>query len=61
MVDGLHTFIWNRTKKPLAIALSGSRRGLRSRDYEGDLTNVQYKTIWICHYAFSLYKTPNKK
>jgi hypothetical protein len=28
MVDGLHIPIWNRTKKPLAIALSGVGRGL---------------------------------
>jgi hypothetical protein len=27
MVDGLYMLIWNRTKKPLAIALSGSERG----------------------------------
>jgi hypothetical protein len=29
MADGLHMPIWNRAKKPLAIALSGSERGLR--------------------------------
>jgi hypothetical protein len=29
MVDRLHIFIQNRTKKPLAIALSGVGRGLR--------------------------------
>jgi hypothetical protein len=40
MVDGLHIFIRNRTKKPLAIALSGTGRGLRERDGGGDLTNV---------------------
>jgi hypothetical protein len=27
MVDGLQILIWNRTKKPLAIALSGVERG----------------------------------
>jgi hypothetical protein len=32
MVDGLHIPIWNRTKKPLAIALSGAGRVLRGRD-----------------------------
>jgi hypothetical protein len=26
MVGGLHTLIWNRTKKPLVIALSGTRK-----------------------------------
>jgi hypothetical protein len=40
MVDGLHIFIQNRIKKPLAIALSGAGRGLRGRDDGGDLTNV---------------------
>jgi hypothetical protein len=34
MVDGLH--IQNRTKKPLAIALSGAERGLRGRDGGSD-------------------------
>jgi hypothetical protein len=24
MVDGFHILLWNRTKKPLAIALSGA-------------------------------------
>jgi hypothetical protein len=28
MVDGLYILIQNRTKKPLAIVLSGARRGL---------------------------------
>jgi hypothetical protein len=27
MVDGLHILIWNRTKKSLAIALSGVGKG----------------------------------
>jgi hypothetical protein len=27
MVDGLHIHIWNRTKKSLAIALSGAGKG----------------------------------
>jgi hypothetical protein len=45
MVDGLH--IRNRTKKPLAVALSGSGRGLRGRD-DGDYeTNVQRKSNQI--------------
>jgi hypothetical protein len=29
MVDAFHIFIWNKTKKPLAIALSGMGMGLR--------------------------------
>jgi hypothetical protein len=29
MVDGLHIPIWNRTKKPLAIALSGVGKRLK--------------------------------
>jgi hypothetical protein len=32
MVDGLHIPVWNRTKKPLAIALSGARRALMGKD-----------------------------
>jgi hypothetical protein len=35
----------NRTKKPLATALSGAGRGLRGRDGKSELTNVQYKPI----------------
>jgi hypothetical protein len=49
MVDGIHKPTWNRTKKPLAIALSGVRRRLRGRDDGGDVTNVQYKSNWNCH------------
>jgi hypothetical protein len=55
MVDGLHTLIWNRTKKPLVIVLSGAERGLRGRDGGDDLTNVQYKSIWNCHNESPLY------
>jgi hypothetical protein len=40
MVDGYHIPIQNRTKKPLAIALSRARRRLKGRDGGGDLTNV---------------------
>jgi hypothetical protein len=29
---GLHILLWNRTKKPLSIALYGAGRGLRGRD-----------------------------
>jgi hypothetical protein len=52
MVDGLHI---PRTKKPLAIALSGEGRGLRGRNDGGDLTNVQYKPNWNCHYESPPY------
>jgi hypothetical protein len=55
MVDGLHILIWNRTKKPLAIALSGAGRGLRGRDDGSDLTNVQYKPSQNCHYESPPY------
>jgi hypothetical protein len=40
MVDGLHILKRNRTKKPLAVALSGAGRGLKGRDGRGDLTNI---------------------
>jgi hypothetical protein len=52
-VDGLHIPIWNRAMKLLAIALSGVSRSLRGRDDEGNVTNVQYKTNWNCHYECS--------
>jgi hypothetical protein len=55
MVDGLHIPIWNRTKKPLAITLSGMGRGLRGGDDGGDATNVQYEPNQNCHYEISLY------
>jgi hypothetical protein len=50
MVDGLHIPVWNRAKKPLAIALSGMVRGLRGRDDEGNVINVPYKSNQKCHY-----------
>jgi hypothetical protein len=46
MVDDL--FIGSRTRKPLAIDLSGAERGSRGRDDGGDVTNEQYKPIWNC-------------
>jgi hypothetical protein len=49
-VDGLHIFILNRTKKLLAIALSGVGRGLSGRNDGGDVTNVQYRSNQKCHY-----------
>jgi hypothetical protein len=44
MVDGLQIPIWNRTKKPLAIALSGVGRGLKGTDNGGNVNKVQYKS-----------------
>jgi hypothetical protein len=41
MIDALHIPIWNRTKKPPAIALSGVGRKLRGRDDGGNVNNVQ--------------------
>jgi hypothetical protein len=41
MVDGFHIPVWNRTKKSLAIALDGVEKGLRGRDDEGNVNNVQ--------------------
>jgi hypothetical protein len=55
MVDGLHIFIWNRTKKPLAIALSGEGREMKGRDDGGNLTNVQYNPNYNFHYESPLY------
>jgi hypothetical protein len=51
----IKTPLWNRTEKPLAIALSGVRRGLRVRDDEGNVSNVQYKSNQNCHYASPPY------
>jgi hypothetical protein len=48
--DELHILIWNRTKKPLVIALSGAGGELRGRDDGGDLTNVPYKPNQNCNY-----------
>jgi hypothetical protein len=51
MVDGLYIPIWNRTIKPLAIALSVcGGRGLRGRDDGGNVNNVQYKSTLNFHY-----------
>jgi hypothetical protein len=55
MVDGLQILIWNRTKKLLAIALSGAGEGLKGQEGRDDLTNVQYKPIWNFHNESSLY------
>jgi hypothetical protein len=51
MADGFHITIWNRTKKALAIALSGLGRGLTGRD-NGENVNInhaQYKSNQNCH------------
>jgi hypothetical protein len=55
MVDRLHIPIWNRTKKPLAIALSDAGKRLREREDGSDLTNVRYKPNRNCCYEFPLY------
>jgi hypothetical protein len=34
---------WNRTKKPLAIPLGKIKRGLKGREDEGNVNNIQYK------------------
>jgi hypothetical protein len=49
MADGFHIPICNRTKKPLAIALSGVR-DLRRKDDGGNVNNVQYKSNQNCHH-----------
>jgi hypothetical protein len=56
MGDGLHILVQRRTKKPLAVVLSGVARESRGRDSGGDLTNVQYKPTWNYHNESSLYK-----
>jgi hypothetical protein len=38
-------YLYDRTKKLFAVALSGARRGLRRREDGGDLTNVQISLI----------------
>jgi hypothetical protein len=50
MVGGFHVFLWNRTKKPLAIALSGVGRGAEGTDNGGNVAHVQYKPNWNCYY-----------
>jgi hypothetical protein len=46
MVDGLHIPIQNRTKKPLAIALSGVGRGLRwGKEDGGDVNSIRLTGI----------------
>jgi hypothetical protein len=50
MADGF-TYLYETAKKLLAIVLSGARRGTRG----SNLTNVQCKPIWNCHYESPLY------
>jgi hypothetical protein len=38
-----------------SFALSGAGRGLMDRDNGGDVTNIQYKPNWNCHYESPLY------
>jgi hypothetical protein len=54
MVDGLPIPTY-RTKKPLAIALSGVGRGLGRSDDGGNVNNFQYKSNRNCHYESPLY------
>jgi hypothetical protein len=54
MVDGIHTPIWNKAKKPLAISLSGVEKGLRGRNNGDNINNVQYRSNWDCHYKSPL-------
>jgi hypothetical protein len=63
MVDGLHLFIRNRTKKSFAIVLSGVGKVLRERDERNDLTNTKYEHIWNFHYESPMYNVymPIKK
>jgi hypothetical protein len=66
MVYRFHIVVWNGTKKPLAIALSGVGRGLRGRDDGDDLVNVWYKanqnSLWIPLYKkYILIKIYYKK
>jgi hypothetical protein len=50
MEDELPIPIWNRTRKPLAISISGVGRGLRGRDDRGNVNYVQNKSGQNCHY-----------
>jgi hypothetical protein len=45
MVGG-HHILRHRRARPLAIALSEVRRGLRGKGGYSDVTNVQYKPVW---------------
>jgi hypothetical protein len=45
MADGLYIPIWNRTKKPLAIALSWGGEGGQVERWWGDVTNYNISLI----------------
>jgi hypothetical protein len=47
------------TKKTFAIALSGAGRWLRRKDGGDNVTNVQYKPTWNCHYEYPLHNESN--
>jgi hypothetical protein len=47
------TYLYETTKKPLAIALNEAGRALKGRDNRSDLTNVQYKLNQNCHSKIS--------
>jgi hypothetical protein len=49
-------FIYLHETEPrnlLQLFSSGAERRVRGREDGGDLTNVQYKFIWNCHYESS--------
>jgi hypothetical protein len=43
----------HRAKKALGIALIGVGRGLRGKDYGGNVNSVQHKSTQKCHYESS--------
>jgi hypothetical protein len=47
-------YLYEITKKPLTIALSGVGRGLRGRDDGGNVNNIQCKSNQNCHYEYPL-------
>jgi hypothetical protein len=58
VADGLH--VQNKTKKPLAMALSVAGRGGGGRDGGGDLTDVGCKSVRIYLNESPLYKEYKK-
>jgi hypothetical protein len=51
----LMDFIYEIEQRHFFNCFKSGREGLRGRDYGGDLTNVQYKLNWNCHYECPLY------
>jgi hypothetical protein len=45
MVDGLHISMWNKTKKPLAIALSGAREGTEGERQMYNISLIRIVTL----------------